>query len=312
VALWLRPLVNETRSHNPDATARAAGLAQYADQLQIWSPHHFRIVPGLVDRSGPVSIAALALVPLAVFAIRRRWSAFVLGGTVSILTLMLVPTLFTHFSDLVSLSQSRRAAGFVPFAFAFAGGLALLARSALVLPGALAAGIALELLWPGDFAYGLRHGGPGVVTWFAFLGGAAALAVGTVMRKRIAIERPGRAACAAVLFVLPIAVHGFAHWSPLQASDPYALSAQLKRELRKVPPRSVVIAPIRMSYRIAATAPVYVVAAPPAHVANTNANRPFERAAAVEHWLATGDPAVPRRYGATWAVRHGHLYPLEP
>ena len=86
----------------------------------------------------------------------------------------------------------------------------------------------------------------------------------------------------------------------------------LKRELSKVPPRSVVIAPIRISYRIAAAAPVYVVAAPPAHVANTNANRPYERAAAVEHWLATGDPAVPRRYGATWAVRHGHLYPLKP
>ena len=156
VELWRWPLVQETHSHNPGPTARATGLAQYADQLQVWSAHHFRIAPGLVGRSGAVSVAALALVPLAAFAARRRWSAFVLGGTVSILALMLVPTLFVHFSDLVSLSQSRRAAGFVPFAFAFAGGLALLARSALVLPAALAAGIALQLLWPGDFVYGLR------------------------------------------------------------------------------------------------------------------------------------------------------------
>jgi hypothetical protein len=31
------------------------------------------------------------------------------------------------------------------------------------------------------------------------------------------------------------------------------------------------------------------------------------RLADVEHWLATGDPAIPRKYGATWAVVNGHL-----
>ena len=36
----------------------------------------------------------------------------------------------------------------------------------------------------------------------------------------------------------------------------------------------------------------------------------YDRVRAVKRWLATGDPAVPRRYGATWAVRRGHLYPL--
>ncbi len=223
---------------------------------------------------------------------------------------MLVPTLFTHFSDLVSLSQSRRAAGFIPFAFAFAGGLALLARSILVLPAALAAGIALQLLWPGDFDYGLRHGGPAALTWFAFIGGAAALVVGIFFRGRQVLERPDRAAIAAFLFVAPIAVHGFAHWSPLHPSDPDALSPQIAQALRAVPPRSVVIAPVRMSYRIAATAPVYVVASPVVHVANTDSNRPYDRVRDVEHWLATGDPAVPRKYGATWAVRHGRLFPL--
>ena len=49
-----------------------------------------------------------------------------------------------------------------------------------------------------------------------------------------------------------------------------------------------------MSYRIAAAAPVYVVAAPPPHVANTTANRPYARVRDVERWLATGDPAVLR------------------
>jgi hypothetical protein len=310
VSLWLRPIVEETRSHSPDAQALANGLAHYADQLQVWSLHHFRIEPALVGRSGAVSVAALALVPLAAFAARRRWSAFVLGGTVSVLLLMLVPTLFVHLSDLVSLSQSRRAAGFVPFAFAFAGGLALLARSVLILPGALAAGIALQLLWPGDFSYGLRNGGPAAVTWLAFVGGAAAIVVGVAFRRRVVVERDGRAAVAAFLFLLPTAVYGFSHWSPLHPRDPDALSSQVVSELRALPPRSVVIAPVEMSYRIAAAAPVYVVAAPVAHVANTEANRPHDRVRDVRRWLATGDPAIPRRYGATWAVRDGDLYRL--
>ena len=62
------------------------------------------------------------------------------------------------------------------------------------------------------------------------------------------------------------------------------------------------IASPRTSYEILADAPVYVVAAPLAHVANTRANDPAQRIEAVDHWLATGDPAIPRRYGATWAV----------
>jgi hypothetical protein len=310
VAAWLRPLVDETRTHNPSPTTLAAGLAQYAGQLQVWSIHRYRVVPGLVDRTGAVSVAALALVSLAAFAARRRWSAFVLGGTVSILALMLVPTLFVHFSDLVSLSQSRRAAGFVPFAFAFAGGLVLLSRTVLVLPAALAAGIALELLWPGDFGYGLRHGGPPVVTWLAFVGGGVALVAGFFLRTRRPRERPGRAALAAFLFVLPVAVHGFSRWTPFQPTDPLALPPQIVKELRVVPPRSVVIAPTEMSYRIVALAPVYVVADPVTHVANTNANQPYVRVRAVDRWLATGDPAIPRHYGATWAVRHGRLYRL--
>jgi hypothetical protein len=72
----------------------------------------------------------------------------------------------------------------------------------------------------------------------------------------------------------------------------------------------VVIAPLEMSYEIVADAPVYVVAAPLAHVADTRANQPVQRIRAVDLWLRTGDPAIPRRYGATWAVEHGRLVRL--
>jgi hypothetical protein len=312
VLLWIRPLVDETLSHNPNRQNLLAGLQHYSQELQIWSAHHFRVAPSLVGRSGAVAVAGLALVPLAALAARRRWSAYVLGGSVAILALMLVPTLFVHFSQLVSLSQSRRAAGFIPFAFALAGGLALLARTVLVLPAALAAGIAFQLAWPGDFQYGLRHGGPPTVTWFAFVGGIVALVVTPYFRRRRVPEWPGRAAVAATLFVIPVAVHGFRTWTPLYPKDDFALSPAVAREVRTLPPRAVVIAGPRPSYRIAADAPVYIVDAPAVHVANTKANQPYERLEDVAHWLTTGDPAIPRKYGATWAYRNGRLYRLTP
>jgi hypothetical protein len=123
-------------------------------------------------------------------------------------------------------------------------------------------------------------------------------------------ERHGVASVAAALFVIPVAVHGFEHWSPLVTRDPNALSPALLAELKRVPARAVIIASPQISYRLLAAAPVYVVAAPPVHVANTRANLPYVRVKAVEAWLAGRAPGVARRYGATWAVRKGHLYRL--
>jgi hypothetical protein len=308
--LWLRPLVNETLSHNPSEKLQAATLAHYGGEVVVKSVHHFRLAAEVPGRTGAVAVAALALVPLAGLAARRPWGAFVLGGTVAVLALMLVPELFVRFSDAVSLSQSRRAAGFVPFAFAFAGGLALLARRAYLVPLALVAGIVLEQGWPGDFAYGLRKGGPGAVTWFALVGGAVALAAGLVLARDRPKERYGLGALAAALFVLPVAIHGFARWSPRTPSDPDALSPALLRSLQRVPEGAVVIASPSVSYEILAAVPVYVVAAPVPHVANTRANDPQARVDEVNSWLATGDPAIPRRYGATWAVKDGRLFHL--
>jgi hypothetical protein len=113
-----------------------------------------------------------------------------------------------------------------------------------------------------------------------------------------------------VLFVLPLAAHAARTWSPQSPTDPKALSPALVRELKHVPARAVIIAPPQVSYRLLAAAPVYVVTAPPVHVANTRANLPYVRVKAVEAWLAGRAPGVPRRYGATWAVRKGHLYRL--
>ena len=311
VLLWLRPIVDQTNTHDPTAATRANDLVQYRDQLVISSPTHFRLAPEVFGRSGAVAVAALLAVPLCAAGVRERWGRFVLGGALIVLLLLEVPWLFVHFSNAVSLSQSRRAAGFVPFPFAFAAGAALLARRVWTVPLALVAGIVFQRLWPGDFEYGLRHGGPAVATWIALAGGVVALVVAVAVRHRLPGPRFGLGAAAAIAFTLPVFVHGAWHWSPSTPTDPQALSPRLVHNLRtKVPKGSTVIAPIQTSYRIEADAPLYIVAAPLTHVANTKANHSVARYRAVKHWVATNDPRVPAKWGATWAIRRGRLYRL--
>jgi hypothetical protein len=308
VFAWLEPIVAETLSHNPSPAEKVKTIAQYATDLSVHSTSSYHLLPGLVGRTGAVAIAALLLTPLAALAARRRWSSLVLGGMVLVLALELSSFLFPHFSDLVSLSQSRRAAGFVPFAFALAGGAAVLTRvlRIAVLPVALAAGIVLQHFYRGDFELHYAHGGPALATWIALWGGLAGIVAAIVLARRGlgSYERPGMfAGLAVALFVLPVAVHGFAHWGGGVQRDANALTPGLLQFLRNdVPKRSVVYADLATSYRISAYVPVYVANAPPSHVANTKANDPAARRAAWLQFLRTHDLAIPRRYGAGWLV----------
>ncbi len=306
VALWLRPLAHETVSVDPNATELQRAIQHYGGQLDVLADGSYRLAPEVVGRSGALAVTALLAVPLAVFAARRRWGAFVLGGFLVVLVLMLVPDLFTRFSDAVSISQARRAAGFVPFAVALAGAAAVLARvlSIGALAVGLGVGIALQLAYPGDFGYALGEGGPALATWIALFGSIAALLVGVFLPRRLAqLDRTGLvAALTALLAVLPVALHGFTHWDerpPVGKS----LTPGLVRALREaVPKRAVVFSDDATSYRIAAFAPVYVANALPGHVADTKANRPYRRRADAGAFFRTGDLAIPRRYGATWLV----------
>jgi hypothetical protein len=306
VALWLRPIARETASVNPSADEVHRALQHYKGQLDVFSDGRYRLAPEVLGRSGALAVAALISVPLAVLAARRRWAAFVLGGFVLVLALMLLPELFTRFADAVSISQARRAAGFVPFGFALAGGAAVLARLTwlVALPIGLGVGIALQLTYPGDFGYKLDQGGPAIVTWFAFVGGAAALVVGIFLPQRLArLDRMDwLTAATAFLVALPTALHGFTHWDePPSTFKP--LTQGLVQALRtKVPDRAVVFSDDDTSYKIAAFAPVYVANALPGHVADTKANRPYQRRTDERRFFHTGDLSIPRRYGATWLV----------
>jgi hypothetical protein len=306
VVVWLLPVVRDTVSHDPSASELSRGLTRYGAQLDLFADGSYRLAPSVLDRSGAVAVASLLLVPLAALAIRRRWAAFVLGGALAVLAVLLVPELFTRLSDAVSLSQSRRAASFVPFAFALAGGAAVLARllGILVLPLALGTGIALQLAFPGDFTPLFEQlGGPPLAVWIAAFGGAAALAVALAVRRSVVAPRDDWLPFAAALaFVLPVAVHGATAWSAVENRSPSLTDGLVAALRERVPERAIVFSDLETSYRIAAFAPVYVAAAPPAHVADTKDNRPYDRRADVLRFYRTGDLAIPARYHAGWIV----------
>jgi hypothetical protein len=106
-----------------------------------------------------------------------------------------------------------------------------------------------------------------------------------------------------LLFVLPVAVHGFSFWSPQTKRDNAALTPGLIHFLqRDVPARSVVLADLPTSYRATAFAPVYVVAVTPTHAANTRPNELHKRKLAVLRFLAHPTLEVARRWRAQWIV----------
>ena len=298
--VWLLPVVRSTASVSPGSPERARGFVHYAGQLN-GTADRFSLAPEVFGRTGAVAVAALLLIPLTALAARRRWAAYVVGGSLVIFAITLVPWFFTPFADVVSLSQARRLAGFLPFTFALAGGMEVLAAllGPLVAPVALGAGILLQWQYPGDFGYTLEQGGPAWATWVAVAGSAVAFVAGL----RHARSRAARAAVASALVLLPTYVHGLANWSPSPARPASPLTPGLVAALKaKVPAGAIVASDPETSYRIAATVPVYLCTAPPGHVADTTKNRPYERRAEWRRFVRTGDLAIPRHCGAAWIV----------
>lgn len=306
---WLFPVVSDAAGILPAAAERARGLAAYGASLETHG-RWFSLSPDAIARGGAATVAALLAVPAAVFAGRRRWAAYVLGGTLAILILVLVPPFFTAVADLSSLSQARRLALFLPLPFALAGAAALAGRLGpwSVLPAG-AIGVGLVLVYPGGDGGGrLGAVGPGWATWVALGGGALALAAGWFLRRTS--PRPNRwAAIAAIVFAIPIAVAGFRDVQQ-DPPDRYALTPGLVHALNTdVPLRATVFSDLETSYRIGAFAPVYIAAAPPAHVANTSANEPYTRRRDVIRFFSRDKLSYVEKlrllsltYGAGWLV----------
>jgi hypothetical protein len=302
---WLRPVVEATTTHNPPKSAVRQAFQQYPGQL-AGNTSHYHVTEQLFSRSGAVAVAALVCVPLALLAARRRWAAWVLGGSLAIFALTLVPFVFPHFANAVSISQARRLVGFMPLSYALAGGAAALAAAigVAVVPLALAVGIGFELAYPGDFGYRFHGGSPAWPTWVALVGGLAALALGALRRRSDRLDRRAVAAATAVAaLAVPVAVHGFSRWSP-SGTGSSALTRGLIHAVRAdVRPKDVLFADPETGYLLAAYAPVYLADSPFAHVANTKDNRPRQRLRdAYRFYTRGGDLSIPERYGARWII----------
>jgi hypothetical protein len=322
--LWLEPVVQQTIPVSPGPAQLAQNLHHYRSDLVVHSLARYSLAPNRIDRNGAVTIVALLMVPLALLARRRRWAAFVLGGTVAVLAVELWPLVFPHFSNLVSLSQSRRLSGFIPFAVALAGGAAIVARFSrtLALLGGLAVGIWLQVAFAGDFGLRASRTAPAIVVWIALYGGIAALIAGALLAWRRYGDPPlpgprprgGTAALAVLFLVLPIAVHGFSNWTPAVKHDRDALTPGLIHFLRHdVAQRSVLFSDLATSYRATAFAPVYVVAVPPTHAANTRPNELAKRRRGVLRFFTHPSLEEPQAWDAQWLVltRSGPVRAIE-
>jgi hypothetical protein len=265
----------------------------------------FLVVRALVDRRDVAHVAA-ALAAIAVPA--------------GLVALWLLPIVRETVSHNPSQGELRRAfAGYGqeldvsglhsyrlnPELWSRAGAVAV--ASLALLPLAVFAYRRMWGAFPGDFGspYRFVHGGPRLLTWIAFGAALAALVAAAFFGRRIPqVEGPAPLAAAAVaLFLIPVAVHGYSHWTRAEKSRtglPQKLVTAVRAE---VPKGDVVFSDPLTAYELAAFAPVYINAAPEAHVANTKANRPAARVKAAQRFFRDGGPlSVPRRGGARWLL----------
>ena len=317
---WLSPVIADTTSYRPADTEKARALTHYGAQLQAVGDA-YRVAPDVITRGGPVVVAGLACLPLVALAARRGWGALAVGGTLAGLAVLLVPELFTRFSDLVSISQARRLAQFLPLAFAVAAAAVVVGRLRLAgVAVALAAGLALELAYDPEFSHVVERPGPTWPLWLAIVGGilglAAAAALGARLERWLAPTRWG--ALAAVAFAVPIGVAGLANVERRDEPDPRGLTPGAVEVLADLEPGAVVFAQPETSYRVGAFTPVYVVATLPHHVADTEANRPYRRQRDAIRFFNPRllddeeREAMLARYGADWLlVDKARPYPRE-
>ena len=115
-------------------------------------------------------------------------------------------------------------------------------------------------------------------------------------------DRPGRlTALAAVVFVLPVAVSGFSHWSAPPAVPGLTPRARAGAAPVRAQGRGGVLGRLdRLPDR--RRLPVYVNAAPPGTSRTRRRTAAFARRTTQTTFLVTGDLAIPRRYGAQFVV----------
>jgi hypothetical protein len=309
------PVIADLVTRSPGADTLARDFTHFSRSFE-GTPESFRQAPGAIARGGAV-IAGLLCLPLVAVLARRRFGAFAAGGSLAILVLVLTPALFTPFAELTSLSQARRLTGFLPVAVALAAGAVLAGRLRLVGVTAVAVlGTALGLLYPEQQTYQVLYPGPGWVAWVALGGGFLGLAW-AAWKRPWGPDATRWTVAAAVALAAPLLA---ASAPPLERQNAGVrrLTAGLVEQLRELEPgRETVFASPRVSYRVAAAAPVYIASAPLSHVAQTRENRVFARLDDGYRFFSPGLSSEERlrmlgKYGAGWVVVFRRRESIEP
>jgi hypothetical protein len=269
-----------------------------------------------LTRGGPIVIAALACVPIAAAAGRTRAAAFIAGTSAVVILILIVPYFFTPFAHVMSISQGRRLAFYLPFAFALTGGALILARFRwFAVAGALLAGAWLHHVLPGDFKYMLRDPGPGWLAWVAAAG--ALVAIGLAATRKVNVRYGDAWSLAIVIaFVLPTAAVG-AHGIKTYRPEPARINDNVVAAVNQyVAQDDVILALPKQAYRLSALAPVYIVAAAGGHGGDTTVNHHAERRLDAKTFFDSKDPAelqaILQRWDPQWIlVRKDLPYPRE-
>jgi hypothetical protein len=216
----------------------------------------------------------------------------------------------------MSISQGRRFAFYLPFAFALTGGALVLARFRwFAVAGALLAGAWLHHVLPGDFKYMLRDPGPGWLAWVAAAG--ALVAIGLAATRKVNVRYGNGWSLAIVIaFVLPTAVVG-AHGIKTYRPEPARINDNVVAAVNQyVAQDDVILALPKQAYRLSALAPVYIVAAAGGHGGDTTVNHHAERRLDAKTFFDSKDPAelqaILQRWDPQWIlVRKDLPYPRE-
>jgi hypothetical protein len=260
--LWLLPVARGVAAYTPGERRRAQELVYYADRVDL-SGSSFRLDPGLLTDGGIAVVVALLAIPLAALAWRSRWAAYVLGGSLPVLAVALVPDFFSRAADFVSLSQALRIRHLLPLPYALAGAAILLAEALASLPSRL-------------------------------------------RRRPLSVD--ALAVALALALVLPIVSLRAASAEPPATTAHF--SAGLVEAVRShTEPRELVISDPITSYRLAAYAPVTILAAPLAHVAQTPADHPYARLREFDRLFSSHGAERARllhTYPARWLIVDRH------
>lgn len=307
---WLLPVINDRGSTKSPEAERLANIQIFRTLIDTRGEgpqQDIRMKAGFISRGGAAIVLGLLVAPIALFGYRNRWAAYVLATMSVDLALLMLYPLFTHLIDFATLSQSRRLVFYLPIPFALAGAVSVLGRRWWAAIAALAAGIFLQLSYPGDFFYQLSKPGPGWVAWWALVGCALAAVAAVFWRRGVPTANSTWAVVTAAAFILPIGVGGVLNMRGV-VNDKLALPPAFVTAVREdAPAGSVIFAPQQIGFRLAAEAPVYSVAVTQGHGGNTKTAKLDQRLSDVGRFftkdtLASEAESLVQKYDSDYLV----------